>query len=79
MDIAKATEELSVISTLRELVMTQNACALDGVKIRYDTFLPCMWRAVSRGFVAPEAAQFVHDGLRWGFKAGIQVQHLRGR
>ena len=45
-DIAKATEELSVISTLRELVMTQNACALDGVQIRYDTFLPCMWRAV---------------------------------
>ena len=41
-DLAKATEELSVVSALRELVMEQNACALDGVQIRYDTFLPCM-------------------------------------
>ena len=59
--------------------MTQNACTLDGVSIRYDTFLPCMWRAVSRGWVTPTAAQFVHDGLRWGFRAGIQTHLLRGR
>ena len=64
---------------LREQVMTQNACTLDGVSIRYDTFLPCMWRAVSRGWVTPTAAQFVHDGLRWGFRAGIQTHLLRGR
>eukprot|EP00966_Prymnesium_polylepis_P089894 2081532-Prymnesium_polylepis.1 len=78
-DIASATEELSVVSMLRERVMRQNACVLEGVHIRYDTFLPCMWRAVSRGFVTQKAAQFVHDGLRWGFTAGIQAQHLRGR
>ena len=68
-----------MVSRLRELVMTQNACALEGVQIRFDTFLPCMWRAVQRGWVTDTAARFVHDGLRWGFTAGIQVDRLRGR
>ena len=43
-----------------------------------DNFLSCMWRAVSRGYVQPEHAEFVGHGLRWGFTAGVQRGLLKG-
>jgi hypothetical protein len=51
---------------------------MPGVNLRYETFLPCMWQAVERGFVRHEHAAFVADGLRWGFRAGIDTLKLKG-
>ena len=56
-----------------------NACALPGCTIKYDTFLPIMWRAVARGFVEHRYAVFVANGLRHGFEAGVQRHLLRGQ
>ena len=35
-----------------------------------------MWQAVARGFVSHDKAVFVGEGLRWGFKAGIDISRL---
>jgi hypothetical protein len=63
---------------LTKLVYERNACALPGCTIKYDVFLPVMWRAVARGFVKHEHAVFVADGLRQGFTAGVQREQLAG-
>ena len=60
------------------LVEEKGACALPGVGIKYDTFIPVMWRAVAMGFVEHKHAVFVGEGLRYGFKAGIDVTKLVG-
>ena len=59
-------------------MQTQGACALPGCTVRYDTFLPVMWRAVARGFVTHADACFVNEGLRHGFKAGVVVERMSG-
>ena len=38
-----------------------------------------MYRAVTRGFVTPLHAHFVHQGLRWGFDLGFSSSKLPGR
>ena len=63
---------------LRSLVMQSNACALPGITIKYDTFIPTMWNAVHKGFVLHEHAVFVANGLRDGFTAGIDVTKMTG-
>ena len=42
---------LGVVARLRSVVEESTACALPGVSIKYDSFIPCMWQAVARGFV----------------------------
>jgi hypothetical protein len=64
---------------LTRLVEGSNACALDGCTIKYDAFMPIMWRAVQRGFVEHDHAVFVAEGLRNGFTAGVQRHLLRGQ
>ena len=64
---------------LTKLVEEVNACALPGCTIKYEKFLPVMWRAVARGFVSHEHATFVARGLRHGFDAGVQRSKLKGR
>ena len=59
-------------------MQTQGACSLPGCTIRYDTFIPTMWRAVALGYVQHADACFVNDGLRHGFTAGVQVEQMRG-
>ena len=61
---AGALEELF---RLRRLVENENACALPGCTIKYDSFMTCMRRAVSRGYVHTRHAEFVEQGLRHGF------------
>ena len=56
----------------------ENACALPGVDIKYDNFMTCMWRAVDRGYVRREHAEFCAEGLRHGFTCGIDATQLRG-
>ena len=47
----------------------------------YDRFVPCMWRAVSRGYVLADDARFVQNGLTYGFDLGFDPARLarRGR
>ena len=71
-------EGLALLSHWRSVVEEVGACALPGVSVKYDTFIPCMWKAVARGFVPHEDAVFVGDGLRNGFTAGVDVTQLTG-
>ena len=63
---------------LRALVMQSNACSLPGVTIKYENFMSAMWNAVHKGYVMHEDAMFVGEGLRYGFKAGIDVAKMTG-
>jgi hypothetical protein len=62
----------------RSVVEKSNACALPGCSINYEKFLTCMWRAVSRGYVHKDKADFVAAGLRDGFTAGVAREKLSG-
>jgi hypothetical protein len=73
---ASALEELF---RLRRLVENENACALPGCTIKYDSFLTCMRRAVSRGYVHVRHAEFVEHGLTHGFDCGVQRELLFGK
>ena len=64
---------------LEEQVKTDGACTLPGVSIAYDLFMPIMMRAVARGYVKQEQADFVANGLRYGFDLGVDVSKLRVR
>ena len=66
-----------VLHSLRVCVERENACTLPGVPIVYEKFIPVMWKAVAKGFVKHEHAVFVQDGLRNGFKAGVDVAKLK--
>ena len=62
------------------LVYNENACALQGVPIKFDPFSALLDRAVQMGgYVDPIKAKFVMEGLRWGFEAGIQRHLLKGQ
>ena len=67
------------VHALEEQVKTDGACTLPGVSIAYELFMPIMMRAVARGYVRQEHADFVADGLRFGFGLGVDVSKLRGR
>ena len=69
---------LAAVAHLRSVVEESTACALPGVSVKYDSFIPCMWQAVGRGFVTHELAVLVGDGLRHGFRAGIEVTRMHG-
>jgi len=60
-------------------VESQNACAIPGCTIKYDSFMTCMWRAVSRGYVKRWDAEFVANGLRHGFDCGVDQELAKGR
>ena len=60
------------------VVYREGACALPGVNIKFDRFIPEMWKAVRLGFVQAQHAEFVHLGLRWGFEVGLHPDRLRG-
>ena len=64
-------EGLALVAHYRSVVEEVGACALPGVGVKYETFMPCMWRAVATGHVKHEDAVFVANGLRYGFTAGV--------
>ena len=45
------SEGFALLEGMRATVRERNACALDGVSIKYDNFLPYMWHAVDMGYV----------------------------
>jgi hypothetical protein len=55
------------------------ACDLPGVTIKYDSFIPALWRAVSTGHVHFEKAEMVSRWLRFGVEAGIDRSKLKGK
>ena len=65
------------LASFRSVVETENACALPGCSIKYDTFLPVLRRAQSRGYVKDHEAEYVVDGLRHGFTLGVDVAAMR--
>ena len=64
---------------LRTLVETENACALPGCTIKYDSFVTILRRAMSRGYVKDHHGYYVLNSLRNGFDVGAQKDALRGR
>jgi hypothetical protein len=60
------------------IVHAEGACALPGVSIKFDRFIPAMWKAVRLGFVQAQHAEFVHLGLRWGFEVGLHPDRVIG-
>ena len=69
---------LASLVRARAIVEDQNACALPGCSIKYESFLTSMWRAVQRGYVAHDDAIFIADGLRHGFTLGVDVTKMHG-
>ena len=76
---ARGGGSLSDLKALETLVHEQNACAMPGCTIKYDSFMLCLRRAVSRGYVKDVHAKFVEDGLTKGFSIGIEPGSLKGR
>ena len=64
---------------LQSVVERGTACDLPGCLIKYDTFMPVMWRAVQRGFVLHEHAVCVANGLRFGFDFGLDASMVKGQ
>jgi hypothetical protein len=77
-------EEADVSGTFSEmfawarLVHDQGACALPGVSIKMGPFVAHMWEAVRLGFVQGRHAEFVQQGLRWGFEIGLHPDRVQG-
>ena len=70
---------LDGMHALRDLVADKGAHALPGSNIKYDTFIPVLRRACSRGYVKDHHAEFVERGLLTGFTLGVDAQLLKGR
>ena len=72
-------EAFGEVARLASLVEAEGACALPGCSLKFETFIPVMWRAVERGFVAQADAEHVFDGLRYGFNGGVIKELLMGK
>jgi hypothetical protein len=59
------------------VVCESTACDLPGVHIKFGSFVSNMWKAVRTGHVDPRHAEFVHNGLRWGFEVGYPITVVR--
>jgi hypothetical protein len=70
---------LTELQDMEKLVQEENACALPGCSIKYHSFMSCLRRAVSRGYVKDVHAEFVEDGLKNGFSIGLDRNSLKGK
>ena len=70
---------LDELMAMEKLVYEQNACALPGCTIKFDSFVSCLRRAVSRGYVKDVHAQFVENGMKNGFTIGLTPGSLKGQ
>ena len=62
---------------LKSVVEMFGACSLPGCTIKFDSFMTCLQRAQSRGYVKDHEGDYVADGLRNGFKLGVDFDVLR--
>ncbi len=61
----------------RAIVEMFGACSLPGCTIKYDGFMAVLRRAQSRGYVKDHEGDYVAEGLRHGFKLGVNFEALR--
>ena len=62
---------------LADRVARHGACSLPGVNIKFDNFMACMWRAVSRGFVRRASASLFSRGCERDSLRACQL-HFEG-
>ena len=72
-------DAFAMLETYRQLVQDVGACALPGVNVKYDSFMHCMWGAQRAGYVRRWAAEFVAEGLRYGFRLGVDTGGFQGQ
>ena len=70
---------LDVLVEMENLVRDRGAYSLPGCTIKYESFLPALRRAVSRGYVKDWHAAFVERGLVEGFTLGVDPDSLKGQ
>ena len=68
---------VETMKALREQVETKGACSLPGCSIKYETFVPVLKRAQSRGYVKDREAEYVFNGLWNGFDMGLDVSKMK--
>lgn len=77
----RLSEGLARLASLRLFVQSEGACALDCVSLRADMILPELQAALADGMVEENVARIIDDGLRFGFRGGVDVTSplLRGQ
>jgi hypothetical protein len=65
------------LASLRSSVESANACTLPGCSIKFDSFLPVLRRAQSRGYVKDHEAEYVATGLMQGFTLGVDIKAMQ--
>ena len=70
---------LAILREAEDIVRGTNACALPGCTLKFDTFVPVLQRAMSRGYVRDAVGHYVIDGLRNGFSIGLAPERLKGQ
>ena len=73
------TNGLDRLRQLADTVSQHGACKLPGISIDDAAFVQILRRAVFRGYVTREQAEFVEIGLRFGFDLGVDATKLKGR
>ena len=73
------SEGFSELTRLEGVVKEVNACAMPGVTIKYDSFIPYLWHCVDKGYVDVNDAMFCATGLRWGFNLEADLSKLKGK
>lgn len=71
---SRLRDGLESLAAMRRLVELEGACSLPHVSpLRDDMILPELDAAVAEGLVSESDAAFVREGLRWGFRAGVDI------
>ena len=60
----------STVDAFAQLVSDENACALPGCNIKYESFCHICSAAMRAGYVNPDTGNYVMNGLRFGFDLG---------
>ena len=63
--------EFHEVLKFTNLVESRSACALPGCSIKEESFVPCLKRAMSRGYVKDSVGEYMLDGLKNGFTLGV--------
>ena len=63
--------EFHEVLKFTNLVESRSACALPGCSIKEESFVPCLKRAMSRGYVKDSVGEYMLDGFKNGFTLGV--------
>lgn len=68
---------MEILNGLRDTVRENGAHTLPGCSIKFDSFLPVLQRAQSRGYVKDHEAEYAIEGLINGFTLGLDVGAMK--